>query len=162
MYAGVDMWQAPNMTAELRPYWRYGDIERSETLPLGERWDVVICFDVLYHLLSPLRGLLNLCHLTRGCLVIGTAIIPEGESLSSNLPVDPHVAKGPLLRFEPGFRGDETNYFFPTEMCLVRMLNWAGFDMLQRQFYYPESRIHGFFVDRVSYHCWKQRKVSDE
>jgi 2-polyprenyl-3-methyl-5-hydroxy-6-metoxy-1,4-benzoquinol methylase len=120
---------------------------------LGEKWDVVICFDVLYHLLSPLQGIRNLYDLTGECLVIGTTIVPDGESSSPNWPIEPHVVKGPVLRFEPGYNGDQTNYLYPTERCLVRMLEWAGFHTLERKYYYKES-ANGYFHDRTCYHCW--------
>jgi SAM-dependent methyltransferase len=155
-YRGIDPYQAHDQTPELRPHWRYGDIQRRDTLPYGEKWDVVVCFDVLYHLLSPLEGLLNLHQLTGECLVLGTAVIPEGEwCYSPNYPMEPHVARGPLLRFAPGYRGDNTNYLFPTESCLLRMLEWAGFRRLERKYHFPETKMCGFFCDRVCYHCHK-------
>ena len=154
-YCGLDPWLAPEQTPELKGRWRHGDIQRRDTLPFGEKWHVVICFDVLYHLLAPLEGLLNLYHLAEECLVLGTAVIPEGQCYSPNAPVEPHVAHGPLMRFEPGYRGDESNYLFPTESCLVRMLQWAGFQRLERKYHFPESKVCGFFCDRVCYHCWK-------
>jgi SAM-dependent methyltransferase len=153
VYRGIDPWLSPDQTPELRPHWRHGDIQRRDTLPFGEKWDVVICFDVLYHLLSPLEALLNLYHLTGDCLVVGTAVIPEGDSHSPNYAIEPHVAHGPLMRFEPGYRGDDTNYLFPTESCLVRMLRWAGFKRLERKYHFPETKVCGFFCDRVCYHC---------
>lgn len=155
VYRGIDPWQAPEMTPELRPHWRYGDIQRRDSLPLDENWDIVICFDVLYHLLSPLEGLLNLYQLTGECLVLGTAVIPEGKSTSRNFPITPHQVRGPLMRFEPGYRGDNTNYLFPTEECLTRMLEWAGFRWLRRKYYFPETKVCGFFCDRVCYHCMR-------
>jgi SAM-dependent methyltransferase len=153
-YCGIDPWLSPNQTPELCRRWRDGDIQRRDTLPLREKWDVVICFDVLYHLLSPLEAIRNLFDLTTQCLVIGTAIIPEGESSSPNWPVEPHIVKGPVLRFEPGINGDPTNYLLPTERCLVRMLEWSGFENLEQKYYYFET-AKGFLCDRVCYHCWK-------
>src|SRR4029077_14673766 len=116
------------------------------------KWDVVICFDVFYHLLSPLEALQNLALLAGECLVLGTAVIPSGRIRYTQDPLDYHHAEGPLMRFEPGFRGDSSNYFFPTEQCLVRMLKWAGFQTLDKRFYYQESKLRGF-CDRVCYHC---------
>lgn len=151
-YLGIDVWQAPDQTPELRERFRPGDIQRRDTLPPGGPWDVVICFDVLYHLLSPLEGLLNLAGLTRECLVIGTAVLPEGRIRRSTDPLEYHHVEGPVMRFEPGFRGDPTNYFFPTEKCLTRMLEWAGFRGVEKKFHFAESKVKGF-CDRVCYHC---------
>lgn len=154
-YLGVDHWQGPDATIELRHHWRYGDISRRETLPFGEHWEIVICFDVLYHLTAPLDALLNLAFVTRECLVLGTTILPEGESRSPSYPeIAPHVVKGPVMRFEPNYGGDATNYFYPTESCLTAMLEWAGFKKRERRYYYQES-VTGYFHDRVCYHCWK-------
>lgn len=154
-YYGLDLWRPLGQTEELRSRWHLGDIQNRDTLPLGEKWDVVICFDVLYHLLSPLEALVNLRLLAGECLVLGTAVIPEGECRSPNSPVEPHVARGPLMRFEPGYRGDAGNYLFPTESCLTRMIKWAGFPRFERKYYFKESEACGFFCDRVCYHCWK-------
>ena len=154
-YYGLDLWRPLGMTEELRPRWHLGDIQNRDTLPLGQKWDVVVCFDVLYHLLSPLEGLVNLRLLTSDCLVLGTAVIPEGDCRSPNAPMEPHHARGPLMRFEPGYRGDNSNYLFPTETCLLRMLKWAGFERFERKYVYKETETLGFFCDRVCYHCWK-------
>ena len=151
-YLGIDNWHASEQTPELSERFRPGDIQCRDTLPLDRNWDVVLCFDVFYHLLSPLESLRNLALLTSECLVLGTAVIPNGRLRASNDPLEPHYAEGPVMRFEPGFRGDPTNYLFPTEKCLVRMLRWAGFRRIERKYYYEESRVHGF-CDRVCYHC---------
>src|SRR5580704_12182719 len=37
-YCGIDPWHASDQTPELRPRWREGDVERRDTLPLGEKW----------------------------------------------------------------------------------------------------------------------------
>jgi SAM-dependent methyltransferase len=154
-YLGMDAWHAPEQTPELAPRFRTADVQRRDTLPFDRPWDVVICFDVLYHLLSPLEALRNLHDLAGECLVLGTAVLPEGKILNRpDAPLDYHYAEGPLLRFEPGFRGDDTNYLFPTEECLRRMLTWAGFPRLERKYYYREARLKGF-CDRTTYHCWK-------
>jgi SAM-dependent methyltransferase len=153
-YCGIDPWIGSNQTPELRPRFRQGHIQRRETLPMNERWDVVICFDVLYHLLSPLEAILNLYELTGECLVIGTTIIPEGESNSPNYPIEPHIVKGPVFRFEPGYNGDESNFLYPTEQCLIRMLEWASFEKLEPKYYYKDS-ASGYFHDRACYHSWK-------
>jgi SAM-dependent methyltransferase len=153
-YRGLDPWQPSKMTPALEGRWQAGDLLRRETLPLGERWDVVVCFDVLYHLLSPLDGLRNLFDLTGDTLVLGTAIVPEGKLRPPPWELAPHYVQGPVMRFAPGCRGDESNYFFPTEACLVEMLRWAGFARMERKYYFQESTLKGF-CDRVCYHCWK-------
>jgi SAM-dependent methyltransferase len=154
-YRGLDSWQPPEMTPALAGRWQCGDLLRRATLPLDERWDVVICFDVLYHLLSPLDGLRNLYDLAGDMLVLGTAIVPEGKVRPPAGDIAPHHVEGAVLRFAPNFRGDDTNFFFPTEHCLVEMLRWAGFQRMERKYYFQVSRLRGF-CDRVCYHCWKQ------
>jgi SAM-dependent methyltransferase len=154
-YCGIDPWRGEEQTPELRPRWRFGDVERRETLPFDEKWDVVVCFDVLYHLISPLQALRNLHDLAGEMLVLGTTIVPEGDCNSSpRHPIGPHVMRGPVMRFEPNYNGDPTNYFYPTESCLVSMLKWVGFKRIERKYYYYESG-NGFFCDRGCYHCWK-------
>lgn len=153
-YLGMDPWTGKNQTPELQPRFRVGDIEERSTLPLNEAWDVVICFDVFYHLLSPLRAALNLADLARECLVIGSAIIPEGIAKSPNYPVEPHHASGPVFRFEPGYNGDHSNYLYATEKCLIRVFEWAGFPRVEKKYYYEESK-NGYMCDRVCLHCWK-------
>jgi SAM-dependent methyltransferase len=152
-YRGIDTWMPPSPTPELRTRWFCGDIQRKDTLPFDERWDVVICFDVLYHLISPLEALRNLFLLTEECLVLGTAIVAVEEPIGPDGKAWRPAVQGPYLRFEPSFRGDDSNFFFPTEQCLTRMLNWAGFTRLERKYCFKESAQEGF-IDRVVYHCY--------
>jgi SAM-dependent methyltransferase len=154
-YLGIDPWTGEDQTDELRTRFRVGDIEDRATLPFDETWDVVICFDVFYHLISPLRAALHLGELTKECLVIGSAIMPEGKATSTAFPIEPHDAIGPIFRFEPGYNGDPTNYLYPTERCLIRVFEWAGFERTERKYYYEESKIRGYMSDRVCLHCWK-------
>jgi SAM-dependent methyltransferase len=154
-YLGIDVWRTPYQTEALQPRYREGDIERRDTLPFDRQWDVVICFDVLYHLMSPLVGIRNLHDLTGECLVFGSAVIPEGECDSPSYPVEPHTVSGPVLRFAPMYAGDPTNFFYPTVTCMVRMLEWAGFKRIEQQYPYKDPEEVGFFTERASYHCWK-------
>ena len=85
-YRGLDPMRVPGHTAELHSRWMIGDIQNRNYLPLDEQWDVVICFDVLYHLLAPLQAIRNLWLLTGECLVLGTAVIPDGDCRSPALP----------------------------------------------------------------------------
>ena len=130
---------------------KVGDVEERSTLPFDQVWDVVICFDVFYHLLSPLKAALHLTELAKECLVIGSAILPEGIAQSPNFAIELHHATGPVFRFEPGYNGDHSNYLFPTERCLVRVFEWAGFGRIEKKYYYEESK-NGYMCDRVCLH----------
>jgi SAM-dependent methyltransferase len=153
-YLGIDPWIGKDQTEELRPRFKVGDVEERSTLPFDQVWDVVICFDVFYHLLSPLKAALHLTELAKECLVIGSAILPEGIAQSPNFAIELHHATGPVFRFEPGYNGDHSNYLFPTERCLVRVFEWAGFGRIEKKYYYEESK-NGYMCDRVCLHCWK-------
>jgi SAM-dependent methyltransferase len=154
-YLGIDVQRTPYQTEELQPRYREGDLERRDTLPFDRRWDVVICFDVLYHLMAPLVGIKNLYDLAGECLVFGTAVIAEGECHSPSYATEPHTARGPVLRFAPMYAGDPTNFWYPTVTCLVRMLEWAGFKRIEQQYHDKIPAEIGSFIERVSYHCWK-------
>lgn len=156
VYLGLDEQdQMPrNHLPALDGHFRVADIERRDTLPFDQTWDIVICFDVLYHLRSPLVALQNLRDLTSGCLVLGSSVVPTGAHRSSSWPIRPHHVVGPFLKFEPGYFGDPSNYFYPTLEFLERAFEWLGFQSFELAHLYPDSAVHNVFHDRACYHCY--------
>src|SRR5260370_29542688 len=53
-----------------------GDIEERAILQLG-RFDLVLCFGLLYHLENPLLAIRNLHRLTEKCLLLESMCLPE-------------------------------------------------------------------------------------
>jgi tRNA (mo5U34)-methyltransferase len=83
---------------------------------IGERFDLVLCLGVLYHLRHPLLALDNIRDLIAGKALIETAV------LDSEMP---ELAGRPVARF---YRGDElaadsSNWFAPT---LTALLDWCS------------------------------------
>jgi tRNA (mo5U34)-methyltransferase len=83
---------------------------------LGERFDLVLCFGVMYHLRHPLLALDNVRDLIGGEALIETAVLDAQM---------PELIGAPVMRF---FRGDElasdpSNWFAPT---LAGLLDWCA------------------------------------
>ena len=87
-----------------------GDIEERAILQLG-RFDLVLCFGLLYHLENPLRAIRNLRGLTEKCLLLESMCLPEEK---------PSM----LLREEPRQedQGLRDMACYPSEGSLVKML----------------------------------------
>jgi FkbM family methyltransferase len=97
-----------------------GDIEDRTILELG-RFDLVLCFGLLYHLENPLRAVRNLRGLTEKCLLLESMCVPEEKSSM-------------LLREEPE-QGDQSLTSvacYPSEGSMVKMLYRAGFAAVYR------------------------------
>jgi FkbM family methyltransferase len=97
-----------------------GDVESAEIAALGT-FDLVLCFGLLYHLESPIRAIRHLRALTGKGLLIESVCAPGDEARM-------------LLREEPA--QDDQNLtdlaFYPSELCLVKMLYRAGFAHVYR------------------------------
>ena len=91
------------------------DIQDRTIVELG-RFDLVVCFGLLYHLENPLLAIRNLRELTEKCLLVESMCLPEDR---------PSM----LLRTEP--RQEDQSLtdtaFYPSEGSLVKMLYRAGF-----------------------------------
>lgn len=91
------------------------NIEGREICQLG-RFDVVLCFGLLYHLENPLKAVRNLRAITEKCLFLESLCLPEEKCTL-------------LLREEP--RQDDQSLHavacYPSESTLVKMLYQAGF-----------------------------------
>jgi tRNA (mo5U34)-methyltransferase len=103
-----------------------GDVEEKKILELG-RFDLVLCFGLLYHLENPLLAIRNLRGLTEKCLLLESVCLPEGKTSM-------------LLREEP--RQDDQSLsdlaWYPSESSLVKMLYRAGFGKVYRAIPLPD------------------------
>jgi tRNA (mo5U34)-methyltransferase len=92
-----------------------GNIEDGTIRQLG-RFDLVLCFGLLYHLENPLRAIRNLRGITEKCLLLESMCVPEEKPAF-------------LLREEPQ-QADQSVHevsCYPSESSLVKMLYCAGF-----------------------------------
>jgi SAM-dependent methyltransferase len=89
--------------------------EEIQSAELG-KFDLVLCFGLLYHLENPFRAIRNLYALTEKILLVESMCAPGSE---------------PCLQFLDEYRTQDQgmNYvaFYPTESCLIKMLYRAGF-----------------------------------
>jgi FkbM family methyltransferase len=97
-----------------------GDIEERAILELG-RFDLVLCFGLLYHLENPLLAIRNLRGLTEKCLLLESMCLP-GETPSMLLREEPHQEDQSLTDMA----------CCPSEGSLVKMLYRAGFGVVYR------------------------------
>jgi FkbM family methyltransferase len=103
-----------------------GDLESAEIAALGT-FDLVLCFGLLYHLESPMRAIRHLRALTGEGLLIESMCVPGDDA---------HM----MLREEP-LQPDQSltdMAFYPSELCLVKMLYRAGFAHVYRVARLPE------------------------
>jgi SAM-dependent methyltransferase len=116
--------RAENVTEARRRFphlpFEQGDVEERAILELG-RFDLVLCFGLLYHLENPLLAIRNLRRLTGKCLLLESMCLPEEKASI-------------LLREEPG-QDDQSLTdvaWYPSEGSLVKMLYRAGFGKVYR------------------------------
>ena len=81
--------------------------------------DVVIAAGVFYHLRNPLLFLENLTFLLKPTsrLHLTTFCLPEQPE--------------PIMRFSPGWRGDDTNYWLASVSCVTEMAASVGLHVLE-------------------------------
>jgi FkbM family methyltransferase len=103
-----------------------GDIEGKVILELG-RFDLVLCFGLLYHLENPLLAIRNLRGLTEKCLLLESMCLPEEK---------PSI----LLREEPRQEDQSLTEVacYPSEGGLAKMLYRAGFKLVYRLIPLPD------------------------
>jgi FkbM family methyltransferase len=103
-----------------------GDIEDRAILGLG-RFDLVLCFGLLYHLENPMLAMRHLRGLTEKCLLLESMCLPEEKSAM-------------LLRAEPKQEDQSLTdlALYPTEGSLVKMLYRAGFGKVYRVIPLPD------------------------
>jgi FkbM family methyltransferase len=103
-----------------------GDIEERAILQLG-RFDLVLCFGLLYHLENPMLAIRHLRGLTEKCLLLESMCLPEEK---------PSM----LLREEPRQEDQSLSDVacYASEVSLVKMLYRAGFGMVYRVIPLPD------------------------
>jgi len=97
-----------------------GDLEDCSILELG-RFDLVLCFGLLYHLENPLLAIRNLRGLMEKCLLLESMCVPAEKS-SMLLREEPHQEDQSLTSVA----------CYPSEGSLVKMLYRAGFAAVYR------------------------------
>lgn len=90
------------------------------------RFDVVLCFGVLYHLRHPLLGLDRLSAVCDGALYVESAILDDFSPYRGGLG---HGYDGVVAELYPGaeYGGNAGNWWVPTLACLGAMVRAAGF-----------------------------------
>jgi FkbM family methyltransferase len=97
-----------------------GDIENPGILALG-KFDLTLCFGLLYHLENPMLAIRHLRALTGKGLLLESMCIP-GNSAGMVLREEPAAADQSLTDIA----------LYPSEACLVKMLYRAGFAAVYR------------------------------
>ena len=118
---------------------------------LPEKFDVVLCMGVVYHLRYPLLALDLIRRYAVNELLIFQSMLrgsAEVEQLRADYPFEERRifdADGfPRMSFiEQRYAGDPTNWWVPNLACAMAMLRSAGFEILDR----PEEEV---FVCRPS------------
>ena len=109
-----------------------GDLQDRSIVELG-KFDLVLCFGLLYHLENLLLAVRHLRALTEKCLLLESMCVPDDR---------PSL----LLREEP--REDDQSLtdvaYYPSESSLVKMLYRAGFSYVYRLTQLPD---HDDFCD---------------
>jgi tRNA (mo5U34)-methyltransferase len=104
---------------------------------LSERFDVVLCLGVLYHLRHPQLALDLLAERVRGRLFLQTLTIDTGpaEAVPADLPwlerermATPGWPRAAFV--ERSFAGDPTNWWVFDDACVRGMLRAAGFEVV--------------------------------
>jgi SAM-dependent methyltransferase len=109
------------------------------TLEKTGRFDLVLCFGLLYHLENPFRALRNLHGATDKVLLIETMCVPGAHAMMDLL--DEGVAEDQALNYVA---------FYPTEPCLIKILYRVGFP-----FVYLFDRLPS--VEFYSSSLWRKR-----
>ena len=96
------------------------DVEAREISQLG-RFDLVLCFGLLYHLENPLQAIRNLRAITDKCLVLESMCLPE-DRCSLLLRQDPRQDDQSLTEMS----------CYSSESSLIKMLYRSGFAKVYR------------------------------
>jgi tRNA (mo5U34)-methyltransferase len=112
---------------------------------VGERFDVVLCMGVVYHLRYPLLALDLIRRYAVNELLVFQSMLRGAHtamSIEADYPFDERQIfdeQGfPHLSFiEQQYAGDPTNWWIPNAACAMAMLRSAGFAILDR----PEDEV---------------------
>lgn len=90
------------------------------------RFDLVLCFGVVYHLRHPLLGLDALSAVCDGAILVESAILDDFSVYQGGLG---HGYRGVVAELYPGaeYGQNPSNWWVPTLHCLGAMLRAAGF-----------------------------------
>lgn len=85
-------------------------------LPALGKFDLVLCFGLLYHLENPMLAIRHLIEMTGKLLLVEGVVYPADEPIMAMIEESPHEDQG-------------LNHmaFYPTESCLLKMFYRAGF-----------------------------------
>lgn len=113
------------------------DVEDRGILQLG-RFDLVLCFGLVYHLENPLLAMRNLRAITEKCLLLESICVPNERPVF-------------LLREEPGQQDQSLTELacYPSESSLVKMLYRSGFTNVYRVDELPDHEDFRETADRV-------------
>jgi FkbM family methyltransferase len=103
-----------------------GDIENT-AIRDAAKFDLVLCFGLLYHLENPLLAMRNLRALSGKCLLLESMCLPAERAET-------------LLREEPRLDNQSLTdvAFYPSEAALVKMMYRAGFHVVYRLVSLPD------------------------
>jgi SAM-dependent methyltransferase len=91
------------------------------------RYDLVLCFGLLYHLENPFLAIRHLHAIASKLLLVESTVAPGAE---------------PIMRLVDEYHGDDQGLnhvaFYPTEACLAKMMYQAGFPNVYRLAKMPE------------------------
>lgn len=100
------------------------------------KFDIVLCFGVIYHLRYPVLGIDNLRRVTRGTLHLEThlldnCVVVDNEQKRTLEQIAPGLDGLSLLQFYAGMElyGDPSNWFSPSLSALVGLVSTAGFEV---------------------------------
>jgi FkbM family methyltransferase len=112
------------------------DVEDRGILHLG-RFDLVLCFGLLYHLENPVLAIRNLRAITEKCLLLESMCVPDERPAF-------------LLREEPGQQDQSVTEVacYPSEGSLVKMLYRSGFRNVYRVMELPDHEDFRETADR--------------
>jgi SAM-dependent methyltransferase len=112
------------------PSFQLGDAEELPVQALGS-FDLVLCFGLLYHLENPMRVIRKLQALTKNVLIVESMCVP-GERPKLELLDECEAHNQSLNRLA----------FYPSEPCLIKMLNRSGFRFVYEFLTLPDNPLY--------------------
>jgi tRNA (mo5U34)-methyltransferase len=94
--------------------------KRISLMDVEDRYDVVLCYGVLYHLPDIFNGIRKLAEITKEVCFVETAVLNPQQYENNNVDV-------PLVGFFSPYHNDPTNFFYPNDAAMRAMAVRAGF-----------------------------------